>query len=364
MTDVDAGVMGLADSARFDPARLRAERRERVLASMAEEDVDALLLGRAANVRYATGSRPLWLAGARAFAPTAVVLRDGTTHVVANSDDGLPPEIAAENVVPATWNPATLVNRLAATDGLSSARTIGVDGLTPMFERLLTAAFPTASLVDATALLHRARATKTEDELSCMRTAAAICEAALWVVIGNLIEDVSERELLGLFDERMASFGTTTPAFDATFCVTAAGEPLRRLASERTVAPGDLVALDAGVLFNGYEGGLGRTWLPDESEPTAQQRAAGRRARESLDALIAACRPGVALSDLAALVPDAAVPPAYGVGLGVEPLSTEVGSTLCLQVFVDGVFLRETVVLRAAGAELLSRFGDGPLLAG
>ena len=70
----DAGVLALSDSGRFDPARLRAERRDRVLAGMTEDRIDALLLGTAPNIRYATGARPLWLAGARAFAPLAVVL--------------------------------------------------------------------------------------------------------------------------------------------------------------------------------------------------------------------------------------------------------------------------------------------------
>ncbi|MET0148682.1 MAG: aminopeptidase P family N-terminal domain-containing protein, partial [Acidimicrobiales bacterium] len=126
----DAGVLALSDSGRFDPARLRAERRDRVLAGMTEDRIDALLLGTAPNIRYATGARPLWLAGARAFAPLAVVLREGETHLVGASDDGVPPEVPSDHLVSSTWNPATLMRRLAAIDGLTSARTIGVDGLT------------------------------------------------------------------------------------------------------------------------------------------------------------------------------------------------------------------------------------------
>jgi Xaa-Pro dipeptidase len=359
---LDGGLMALADSGRFDPARLRADRRARVLAGLAEDDFDALLLGRPANVRYATGSRPLWLAGARAFAPAAVVLRDGETHLLGVSDDGLPPEIPVTNLYRTSWNPANLMRSLAAIDGLGSARRIGVDGLTPMFEQLLASTFPAARLDDATPLLRRARATKTADELSCMRTASAVCESALWVVVANLVEGVAEHELLALFVERMASHGMQTPAFDGTFCVTANAGPLRRLVTERTVGPGELVALDAGVLYNGYEGGLGRTWLPDESRPTSAQRAAARRARDALDALLDGCRPGVSFDQLAAIVPDSDGPVAYGVGLGVEPLATDVGSTLCLQVLLDGVLLRDTVVLRPDGPERLSRYGWGPLL--
>ncbi len=355
----DAGVLALSDSGRFDPARLRAERRDRVLAGMTEDRIDALLLGTAPNIRYATGARPLWLAGARAFAPLAVVLREGETHLVGASDDGVPPEVPSDHLVSSTWNPATLMRRLAAIDGLTSARTIGVDGLTPMFEQLLTSTFPRATLVDGTPPLWRARATKTEDELSCLRTASAVCEAALWDVVTTLAVGDAERDLQARFVERMASFGTTTPAFDGTFCVSVGDTLLRRFASPRNVAAGDMVALDVGVLFNGYEGGLARTWLPAGSSPTAAQAAAARHARGALDTVLDALRPWMSADDLAALVPDALLPVAYGVGLGVEPLATEVGSTLCVQVLHRGVLLRETVVLRPDGPELLSRFRFG-----
>jgi len=169
----------------------------------------------------------------------------------------------------------------------------------------------------------------------------------------------AERDLQARFVERMASFGTTTPAFDGTFCVSVGDTLLRRFASPRNVAAGDLVALDVGVLFNGYEGGLARTWLPAGSSPTAAQAAAARHARGALDTVLDALRPWMSADDLAALVPDALLPVAYGVGLGVEPLATEVGSTLCVQVLHRGVLLRETVVLRPDGPELLSRFRFG-----
>jgi Xaa-Pro aminopeptidase len=313
----------------IDEGRLRAERRGRVLAGMAEDGMDALLLGTGANIRYATGARPLWLAGARPFAPLAVVLGHGETHLVVSSDDGVPPEVALADLLPTTWSPATLMARLAAVEGLASARRIGVDGLTPMFEQLLTSTFPDAALIDATPLLWRARATKTEDELALMRQATAICEEALQAVVDGLAEGVAEHDLQARFLERMAMLGTTIPAFDPMF---------RRA--------GELVTLDAGVLVDGYEGGLGRTWP-----------AARAEAREALDALLERCRPGVSIAGLAAAVPDSVVPVAYGIGLGVEPLATEVGSTLCLQVLAGGVLLRETAVLQADGPELLTRFG-------
>jgi hypothetical protein len=101
--------------------------------------------------------------------------------------------------------------------------------------------------------------------------------------------------------------------------------------------------LDAGVMVEGYEGGLARTEGADATV-----------ARAALDALKEACRPGVTGGELARAAPNPDLLPAYGIGLGVEPLSTEVGATLCLQVLVDGVLLRETLVMRPDGVEPVS----------
>src|SRR5438270_5246954 len=117
--------------------------KERVLEEMAREGVDVLLLGREGNARYVSGARRLFLAGERAFAPGCVVVREtGAVHLLSNTDFGVPDEIPRSNLYPTSWNPATLVGRVAAVPGVSKARRVGVDGLTPSFEALLTAALP------------------------------------------------------------------------------------------------------------------------------------------------------------------------------------------------------------------------------
>ena len=58
-----------------DAKALRSGRRERVLAQMADNDIDILVLGRQANVRYVTGAPQLWVAGTRPFGPICEVVR-------------------------------------------------------------------------------------------------------------------------------------------------------------------------------------------------------------------------------------------------------------------------------------------------
>ena len=80
---VFVGMMGLEDDARVDFARLRAERRAKVLSGMESHDLDALMLGGVGNVRYVSGARQLGRSGVLPFAPVAVVVRDTGTRASA-----------------------------------------------------------------------------------------------------------------------------------------------------------------------------------------------------------------------------------------------------------------------------------------
>lgn len=73
---------------------LRSGRRQRALDQMAAHDLDVLVLGRQANVRYVTGAPQLWVAGTRPFGPTCVVVREtGAVHLLSTWDEGVPDDI-------------------------------------------------------------------------------------------------------------------------------------------------------------------------------------------------------------------------------------------------------------------------------
>lgn len=77
-----------------DDRALRSGRRQRALDQMAAHDLDVLVLGRQANVRYVTGAPQLWVAGTRPFGPTCVVVREtGAVHLLSTWDEGVPDDI-------------------------------------------------------------------------------------------------------------------------------------------------------------------------------------------------------------------------------------------------------------------------------
>jgi Xaa-Pro dipeptidase len=306
-----------------DDRALRYGRRARALAAMDAHDIDILVLGRPANIRYVAGVPLLWNAGTRPFGPGCVLVRStGDIYLLSTWDEGVPDEIPHDHLYGITWNPMNLVSVLQRIGEAAEPRRVGTDALSPLFAQLLPMAFPTADVVDGERALHLARRVKTAEEVAAIRAAVAIAEAGLAAAIADLRPGVSQRELTGVYMDAIASRGVTTPATQDVVRITT---PPRRGGHER-VHEGDLVAFDAGVVAVGYTGEVGRTWLAGAHGNTSRVRDLYKRWDELWARLEDACQVGAHGSALFAAYEAAgeAVPMApimRGLGLGFdEPL--------------------------------------------
>src|ERR1700754_3702556 len=149
-----------------DERALRSARRERALAQMEAHDLDVLVLGRQANVRYFSGAPQLWVAGTRPFGPICTVVRaSGEIYLNSTWDEGIPDDIPHDHLYGLAWNPMTLISVLQGIDGAATARRVGTDALSPTFAKLLPMAFPSAEIVDGEPAIRTARRLKTADEI-------------------------------------------------------------------------------------------------------------------------------------------------------------------------------------------------------
>jgi Xaa-Pro aminopeptidase len=224
--------------------------------------------------------------------------------------------------------------------------------MTPMFATLIRELVTKADLVDASPVMTTARQTKTPDEILCVEVASAIAEAALTAMKDALAPDITERELLAIYHERIASLGAPMPPSEDVCSVTP---------SSVTLAP--------GALYAGYEAGLARTRPADSESAT--------RCASAMDALVAACRPGNTGADLYRAWEgtgnaDPGLPLAHGLGLGAEPpliglgrgrdAAIAEGMVLSVQSWVaepgiGGCLQRDTVLVESGGPRLLTRYG-------
>jgi Xaa-Pro dipeptidase len=360
-----------------DATDLRRSRRDRALAQMEAHDIDILILGRQANVRYVTGAPQLWVAGTRPFGPICEVVRStGEIYLNSTWDEGIPDEIPHDHLYGLAWNPMTLVEVLKALPGAATVTRVGTDSLTPTFAQLLPMAFPNAEIVDAEPALRAARRIKTADEIAVLRRALGVAEAALGAARAELVPGITEQSLTGALMEAMAAGGVTTPATQDGAWVTPKDHPWQRSRNPGRVEEGDLVAFAAGALADGYVGEVGRTWPVGDVDGSAIPQLYDRWNR-LWDNLISACRPGSAASGLlgaydTAGEPLPAMPVAHGLGLGYDPPVVtpalratageeilEPGMVLAVSGYVwqegvGAVFGREAVHITADGAEVLT----------
>jgi Xaa-Pro dipeptidase len=361
-----------------DDLALRTGRRARVLAQMEADDLDILVLGRQANVRYVTGAPQLWVAGTRPFAPICVLVRaTGEIHLNSSWDEGIPEEIGHDHLYGLAWNPMTLIEVLRQIDGAAEAQRVGTDAMSPSFAQLLPMAFPHADLVDGETAMKAARRIKTADELRVLRGALAVAERGLAAALSGLTAGITEQALNGVLMEAMAAGGFSTSATQDGVWITSPDYSWRVGRRDGRIGEGDLVALAAGALADGYVGEVGRTWPVGRGGEAPEVRALFRRSDDLWESLIGACRPGASAANLLAAY-DAAgealppIPVAHGLGLGFDPpvVSPDLpattaaerldpGSVLALTAYVwqegaGAVFRRDAVLITDDGAEVLT----------
>jgi Xaa-Pro dipeptidase len=365
----------MADEIVADGRELRTGRRARALAQMEAFDLDVLVLGRQANVRYVTGAPQLWVAGTRPFAPICVVVRaTGEIHLNSSWDEGMPEEIDHDHLYGLAWNPMTLIEVLRNIDGAATAGRVGTDALSPTFGQLLPIAFPNAELVDGELAMRTARRIKTAEEVVALRGATRVAEAGLAAALSELAPGVTEQSLTGAMLEAMAAGGVSTSATQDGAWVTSREHPWRQGSRDRLVADGDLVAFASGALADGYLAEVGRT-VPVGDVSGADELF--DRSNTLWDKLIAACKPGASASDLIAAYkvagePLPPMPVAHGLGLGFDPpvvtpdlpqTSTEAhldpGTVLAVTGYVwargvGAVYQRDAVLITDDGAEVLT----------
>jgi len=236
---------------------------------------------------------------------------------------------------------------------------------------------------DATPLLASLRMVKDARELSAMREAVRIVERALRAAIGQARVGMAERELAAIWDREMQAAGG-----EHTFATIVASGPNaanpHHTSGDRVLQPGDLVILDGGALYDGYQSDITRTVAV--GEPSAEARRIYELVLAANAAGRAAAGPGMtgeAIDQAARAVIEAGGygqqflhRTGHGIGLeGHEPPYIVAGSrdplapgttfTIEPGVYVagvGGVRIEDDVVITADGAESLTTFERGLII--
>lgn len=320
------GPMGVDWEERINYDRMRRERLEKAQDALRNSALDALFVFRTEDTRYLTGYRthlhPVSMLG-----NAVVILTPDDDPILYTMDHewakGAMTWMDPDHVRPRAnfREPSgvrTWVDQASGVLDVEAGSKIGVDIWDPKITRSLNSALPQVEFVDGYDVLCRAKVTKTEDEIKCIKVANAITEAAMDAAIDFLEPGVRENEVLAVAWKKMTDLGSEWTQCANIVCSGPNTAPYRRFTSERIIRKGDLVIIDIGACFNGYWGDFTRTWICGDMEPTEEQKELHQACYDSLFDACARSKPGNTNVD----VVEAAEPyilDSLGHGSGVSP---------------------------------------------
>jgi Xaa-Pro dipeptidase len=391
--------MGVDYEERVDFARLRSYRIGRAREALAASGCGAFLLFDFYNIRYTTQT---WIGGALGdkmiryalvFADRDPILWDFGSAVRHHQlySRWLPEE---------NWRPGFLGFRGAVApsaglmrDAVTEIKSelaaagvlgepLGIDIVEPPF--LFELQRQGISVRDAQQSMLDARVIKSPDEIMLLNQAAAMVDGVYTDIAEALKPGVRENEIVALANKRLYELGS-----DQVEAVNSiSGErcnPHPHNFTDRIIRPGDQAFFDIIHSYNGYRTCYYRTLAVGSATPA--QRDAYSRAREWMDAAIAAVKPGVSSDVVARVLPAAGefgfdsemaafgLQFAHGLGLGLherpiisrlnsftEPLELKAGMVFAMETYCpasDGVSaarIEEEVVVTDYGTEILTKF--------
>ena len=277
---------------------------------MQEASIDALVLSQPGACSFAAGHERVAVMGGAAGAPAVIVPPHGQPHVWTTNPDGAL-ALDEHHVHAQSWNAALVMQQIRSWLPTREGLRVGVDIASPAVLNQMSDVLSEVELVDANRLLASCMLVKSDAEVDLLRRLCAL-------VHDVVLHDDPENSR-SLYDQ----LGGAVPslAWRSSASGTVVGISYRGFAAEARVGPGDPGILDDGV---------------------------------------AALAPGIAVSDLACLLPE--VVEVIGIGRGYEApyvsrarawppdLTLEPGAVVVVRCGAMSV----TVLITEHGPDLLS----------
>jgi len=151
-------------------------------------------------------------------------------------------------------------------------------------------------LVPVSGLVEHLRMVKDSHEVGLISDAAALADEAFAHIINILRPGLKEIEIAAELEYFLRRNGATGRAFETIVASGTRSSLPHGVASEKVLAPGDLVVLDFGAVYKGYHSDITRTVVIGEVDN--QKRQLYRLVLEAQTAALEAIQPGMVCSEV------------------------------------------------------------------
>ncbi len=146
---------------------------------------------------------------------------------------------------------------------------------------------------------------KSESEIAAMRQAGRIVAEVLEVLKKELRVGMKTKELDDIVDVELARKGAKPSfkgyrGFPANLCVSINDEIVHGIPGERIIKNGDIVSLDLGAIYDGFQGDAAITVIVGNASPQARRLV--EVTENALEAGIAAARDRARLGDISSAI--------------------------------------------------------------
>ena len=279
---------------------------------MRDQGIDAIVLLGNTNVGYATGANwPLADAGRANFEqPVAVVVADDEApHLFSplRADDRLR-EVLPESHLHAQahldFDEGVELFAAQLSELVPANAVVAVDEWTHALRRVDSG----IGAVDGGRVINKAKLIKTPDEIAGLRESLRITEVGVAEVQKRVAPGTRQTDLTATFLRTVFEAGADANILDPIWQVmplqiangpwtTTGGLACPLLTTERELAAGDVMWVDVGLSYLGFQSDFGRTWIVG-GEPDARQRAQFDKWRAIRDAVLAVTRGGATAAEL------------------------------------------------------------------
>lgn len=285
---------------------------ERVDRLMEDAGIDVLLATSKHNTQYLLGGYKFIFfvamdaIGHSRYLPVVVYEKGGPEHAayIGNKMEG------GEHQNNPFWTPAFHAATWGSLDAANLAvehlKKIGKEkariGIEPAFlpadaYQLLRNALPEAKLVDATGMLERMRAVKTDEELAKLRIASELITDAMLATIAASREGSTKTDIIETLRREETNRGA-----HFEYCLLTLGSSHNRAASPQAWRKGEVMSIDSGGNYQGYIGDLCRMGVLGEPDAELEDLLAEVEAVQQ--AAFSKVRAGAAGADMIAHAED------------------------------------------------------------
>lgn len=317
-------------------ATLNAQRRQKAVAALEGQGVDALLVSAPENRRYLSGFSGSngWLFLSK---DRAALVTDGRYWTQAERQC---PDV--ELVKFRSKEDVRLSKRLAAwLAEIGFTGVLGCEGGDLTVTAFEEAQGDLGNLKPLKGVVEPLRQVKSADEIETIRRAAHVADRALRAALEEFREGVLERDFAAELVYQLQKAGASKTSFDTIVASGPNGAYPHAGATDRAIQPGELVTVDFGGVVDGYCSDMTRTiWLGDLDPKSLEIYTIVRRSHR---AAVDVVKPGLTGGDVDAVARDLIREAGYG-----EAFSHGLGHGLGLAVHeAPGLRAESQTVLEA-----------------